>query len=150
MDSSDQTPGVPAPGGPPSPLPDVNTLIAQYLTLRERKKALEKKHKAELKPFTDLMAEVEGLMLTYLNQTGVDSVAGGGGTAYKSTVPRATIKDATAFRNFVIAMAAFDLVDWKANANSVRDHIEANTGNIPPGLNFSTFTSVRFRKPGED
>lgn len=149
MDSS-ETPGVATPGGSPPPLPDINKLISQYLMLRAKKKATEARHKAELKPYTDLMAEVEGLMLDYMNQTGSDSIKTDGGTAYKSTTPRATIKDATAFRNFVIAMGSFDLVDWKANANAVADHVEANTGTVPPGLNFSTFTAVRFRKPGED
>ena len=148
MDSSDQTPGV-VPGGTPPPLPDVNRLIAQYVTLRDRKEAMEKRHKDELKPYNDLMAEVEGLMLDYLNQTGINSVAGPGGTMYKSTVPRCTIKDRTAFRNFVVAMAAFDLVDWRANAKNVGEHIEANTGTVPPGVNYTTFTSVRFRRPGE-
>lgn len=149
MDNN-QTPGVASPGGPPPTLPDINKLIAQYVMLRDRKRAIEEKHKAELKPFNTLMAEVEGLMLDYLNQTGTDSVSGEGGTAYKSTTPRCTIKDGTAFRNFVIAMAAFDLVDWRANARAVQQHIEDNTGNVPPGVNFTTYTAVRFRKPGEE
>ena len=150
MDSSERTSGVAAPAGQPPPLPDVNKLIAQYVMLRDRKEAMEKKHKEELKPFKTLMTEVEGLMLDYLNQTGADRIAGDGGTAYKSTVPRCTIRDRDAFRNFVIAMEAFDLVDWRANANNVAEHIKENTGQTPPGVNFSTYTSIRFRRPGEE
>ena len=119
-------------------------------SLRDRKEALEKEQKEKLKPYTKLMSEVEGLMLDYLNRTGTDNVSGPGGTAYKSTVPRCTIQDREAFRNFVVAMAAFDLVDWRANAKAVQQHIAENTGTLPPGVNFSTYTSVRFRRPGEE
>lgn len=143
MNSPTPTPGV-------SPPPDINKTIAQYVALRDRKRLLEKQHKEQLKPFNDLMEELEGLMLNYMQRSGSNSIATDGGTAYISTVPRATVKDAAAFRSWVIANNMFDLADWRANAPRIFDFINEHNGQVPPGVNPSTYTSVRFRSPGEE
>lgn len=143
MDSSDMPP-------PASPgVPELDKLIDRYIQLRDRRRLIEARHKEELAPFKKLMAEVEGVLLNYLQQTGIDSVATPGGTAYQSTKRSATIKDATAFRAFVVGNQLFDLVDWHANANAVFDYLEAHQGVPPPGVNPSSRVTVNFRRPNE-
>lgn len=143
MDNNQPTPGV-----SPSP-PDIKKTVSQYVALRDRKRQLEKQHSDQLKPFVDLMAELEGMMLDYMQRTGSSSIATDGGTAYLSTVPRATINDAHAFRSWVISNNAFELADWRANAPRIFEYIKDHNGQPPPGVNPSTFTSVRFRSPGD-
>lgn len=143
MESNTATPGVSAPP------PDISKIVAQYVQLRDRKRLLEKQHGEQLKPFADLMEELEGMMLNYMQRTGSNSIATDGGTAYLSTVPRATVKDASAFRSWVIANNLFELADWRANAPRIFEYINEHNGQVPPGVNPSSFTSVRFRSPGE-
>lgn len=142
MDNNKPTSGVTSP-------PDINKTVAQYVALRDKKRLIEKQHKDQLAPFNNIMAELENLMLSYMQRTGSNSIATDGGTAYLSTVPRATIKDPAAFRSWVIANNMFDLADWRANAPRVMEYINDNGGKVPPGVTPSSFTSVRFRSPGE-
>jgi hypothetical protein len=129
---------------------NVNKTVDNYIKLRDRKRELEAAAKEQVAPFIKLMGEIETQLLAYMQQTGVDSVATPGGTAYQSTVPRATIKDGAAFREWVINNDEFDLVDWKANPRAVQEYIANSRGQTPPGVNASTFTTVRFRRPGEE
>jgi hypothetical protein len=140
----------PAPqrGSDPSVV-DLNKLIDSYVALRDRRRAIEDKHKSELEPYKKIMEELEQKLLAVMQASGVDSVSTRGGTAYQKTRLSATIKDGTAFRAYVIQNQAFDLVDWRANANAVFEHIEDNNGVPPPGVNPSTYISVGVRRPNE-
>lgn len=129
---------------------DVNKLVDRYIKLRDRKRQIEERHKTEIAPYTKVMGELESIMLEHMQAAGIDSVATPGGTAYQSTTPRAAIKDRSAFRDWVITNRQFDMVDWKANPREVFQFIDANNGAPPPGVNASTFTAVRFRRPGEE
>lgn len=147
MESSAPTTGV-TPGGQPPPL-DIQKLVSQYIALRDRKELLQQQHKDQLAPYAKVMSEIEGKLLGYMQQAHVDSVATPAGTAYQSTVPRATIRDNDAFRQWVVSGGHYGLVDWRANAPNVFDFIKSNNGVPPPGVTPSTFTSVRFRRPEE-
>jgi hypothetical protein len=136
--------------GPASPgVPELDKLINQYVQLRDRKRTLEAQHKAQLAPYNKVMSEVEGMMLDYMQKAGVDSVSTPGGTAYQSTKRSASIKDGAAFRKFVVETGAYNLVDWRANANAVFDYLGAHEGNPPPGVNPSSRVTVNFRRPNE-
>jgi hypothetical protein len=143
MNSSDMS----APAMPG--VPELDKLINQYVQLRDRKRALEAQHKAQLAPYNKVMAEVEGMMLDYMQRAGVDSVSTPGGTAYQSTKRSASIKDGAAFRKFVVETGAYNLVDWRANANAVFDYLNDHAGNPPPGVNPSSRVTVNFRRPNE-
>jgi hypothetical protein len=143
MDSSDM-PGPALPG-----VPELDKLINQYVLLRDRKRAIEAQHTAQLAPYRKVMSELEGLMLDYMQRAGVDSVSTSGGTAYQSTKRSATIKDGAAFRKFVVETGAYNLVDWRANANAVFDYLGAHEGTPPPGVNPSSRVTVNFRRPNE-
>jgi len=137
----------PTPGVKP---PDIMKTVAQYISLRDKKKLIEKQHKDQLAPFVALMEEIEGMLLNYMQRSGSNSIATDGGTVYISTVPRATVSDAAAFRSWVISNNLYELADWRANAPRIMDFINEHNGQVPPGVNPSTFTSVRFRRPGEE
>lgn len=130
-------------------VPELDKLIDRYVKLRDHKRELQAKHKAELAPVNQLMDEVEGVLLTYMQQSGVKSVATPGGTAYQSRQLSATIKDGTAFRSYVVTNQAFDLVDWRANANAVFDFVNEHAGTPPPGVQPSSRVTINVRRPNE-
>ena len=140
----DGSAGAPASGLPPN----VAKAIGQYVALRDRKRAIEAQHKEQLKPFTQVMDELEGKLLEYMQQIGSNSIATDLGTAYQITKQSATIKDGAAFREWIIGHQRFDLIDWRANAKHVFEYIVEHKVQ-PPGLNCNTMVSVGFRRPNE-
>lgn len=146
MDSSSSpTSEVSPPEGPI----DVDKLVGQYVALRDRKREMEAQHKDSLRPFNEVMDAISGKLLTHMEKTGLKNLGTPSGSAYQITKPSATIKDASAFKEFVIKNSYFDLVDWRANAKAVFQFIKESSGVTPPGINASTFTTVGVRRPNE-
>jgi hypothetical protein len=124
---------------------DIATRVAQYVKLRDKIKAKEAEQKAELKPLKDTLEQLNAVLLAHLNQIGGDSVSTGGGTVYRTEKKSASLADAQAFMDYVIANQAFDLLDRKANVNAVEAHIQENDV-PPPGVNFSSTFVVGVRR----
>jgi hypothetical protein len=127
---------------------DLNKRIEQYIALRDRKKAIEAKHKELVKPYTVAMEAIENELLDHMNATGAASIATASGTAYQTTKLSATIRDGAAFRTWVVDNAQWGVVDWRANAKAVFEYIELQK-HVPPGLNTSSYIAVYFRRPNE-
>ncbi len=123
----------------------IDVRVGQYLMVRERIEEAKARHAAELKPLTDLLLRLNGVLMDHMTANGIDSIkANGVGTAYKKLTRSATIADGGVFREFVIAGQHFDLIDWRANAPNVAAYIEANQL-TPPGVNFRMVASVGVR-----
>jgi hypothetical protein len=127
-------------------VPDtIEDLVSQYIRLRDKIKEAEDAHKAKLAPAKEYLEELNGRLLQRLNDVGGESVKTAHGTVYRTTRRSASIADGDAFRQFVINNEAFDLVDWRANANAVDDFIKEQAA-PPPGVNFSTAFTVGVRR----
>ncbi len=124
---------------------NIDDLVAQMVKVRDKLKEADDAHKAKTKVARDYKEALEGKLLSKLNEVGGESVKTSSGTVYRTTRRSATIADGDRFRSFVIGQEAFDLVDWKANANAVDDFIKSE-GSPPPGVNFSTAFTVGVRR----
>lgn len=128
------------------PLPDtIDALVEQMVKTRDKLKEADDAHKEKTKIARDYKERLEAALLAKLNEVGGESVKTAHGTVYRTTRRSATIADGGVFREFVIGNDAFDLVDWKANANAVDDFIK-NEGTPPPGINFTTAYTVGVRR----
>jgi hypothetical protein len=128
------------------PMPEsIDELVEQMVKVRDKLKEADDAHKAKTKVARDYKEQLEGRLLSKLNDVGGEAVKTAHGTVYRTTRRSATIADGDVFRQFVIANEAFDLVDWKANANAVDDFIKQET-TPPPGVNFSTTFTVGVRR----
>ena len=127
---------------------DVQKWIGQYVAVRDVKKALEAKHKEELKTYTDILNQLEGRLQNFFSETGQDSAPTGAGTAYLSTTYRASIADKEAFKKFVLDFAEWQMLDWKANAKAVRSFVKDKKAPVP-GVNLTGITKVRINRPGQ-
>ena len=124
---------------------NIDELVRQYVLLRDRIKEAEDAHKAKLKDAKEHLEKLNSTLLDRLNQLGGESVKTSSGTVYRTTKRSASITDGETFRQFVINNEAFDLVDWKANANAVDDFIKEEKA-PPPGVNFTTAFQVGVRR----
>lgn len=128
------------------PLPDnVDELVSQYVRLRDRIKEADDAHKKKTAGARELLEKLNGKMLERLNDLGGESVKTSAGTVYRTTKKSASIADGDLFRGWVIENGAYDVVDWKANANAVEDFIKAE-GTPPPGVNYSQTYLVGVRR----
>lgn len=124
----------------------IDQMVEQYVRLRDTLTEAEKKHNEKLAPAKAYLEGLNAAMMTKLAELGIDSAKTGYGTVYKTHKKSATIADGDLFRGFVIANAAYDLVDWRANAPAVDGYIKDHNGELPPGVNYSTATLVGVRR----
>lgn len=124
---------------------NIEELVGQYVRLRDKIREAEDAHKAKLKDAKEHLEKLNNTLLERLNSLGGESVKTASGTVYRTTKRSASIKDGDTFRRFVIENEAFDLVDWRANANAVDDFIQEQQA-PPPGVDFSTTYTVGVRR----
>jgi hypothetical protein len=121
-------------------------LIEDYIALRDQRTNADDKFKEFRKLHFDApMEAIEVQLLDILNSLGVDSLAGGTGTAYKKISVSVTTADAREFRRHVIGDEQWDLVDWRPNKTAVNDLVEKGEP-VPPGVNRSAFYTIGVRK----
>jgi len=123
----------------------IDGLVDAMVKVRDKLKEADDAHKAKTAMARQLKERLEAELLAKLNEVGGESVKTSHGTVYRTTRRSATIADSGTFREYVINEGAFDLVDWKANANAVDDFIK-NEGTPPPGVNYSTAYTVGVRR----
>jgi hypothetical protein len=124
---------------------DIAKRIDQYVRLRDKITEIKERHKTELSPFNEALEQLNGLLLSHLNEIEGDSVRTAAGTVYRTAKKAATLADPEAFMRYVISEEQWDLLDRKANVTAVADFIEENDA-PPPGVNFSTTYVVGVRR----
>jgi hypothetical protein len=139
-DDQNTSPAVP-------PAIDIEKRVGQFVKLRDLKAELEEKHKEELKPINAALDMLKQVMAQGLDQLNVDSAKTSCGTVSFSSKASAALADKSAFWTYVVTTGQFELLDYKANVTAVKEHIEKNQGNAPPGVNFSVFRDVGVRRP---
>ncbi len=128
-----------------APTVDISKRVDQYVRLRDLIKTKEDEHKAELKPYKEMLDKLNAVLLDHLNVINGESVRTDTGTVYRTEKKSASLADPDAFMRYVIGNEAWDLLDRKANVNAVADFIEENDL-APPGVNFSTTYVVGVRR----
>jgi hypothetical protein len=113
-------------------------LIDSYIKLRDKKEALVKEQRVEVKKLDEIMEGIEAFLRAHLKQQKVQSISSDFGTAFINRQRSATLADTAMFREFVIANSNFDLADFRPKKDAVEAYIEEHGGRTPPGVNFST------------
>lgn len=122
-------------------------LIAEYIRLRDAKKAWEEKLKEAMHlQYIGPMEAIEEALKSCLNELGVDSMKTAAGTAFRRTEVSVTVADQAAFSRHVIGQQAWDLIDFRANKTGVKAFVEEH-GVQPPGVNYTPTSVVSVRKP---
>jgi hypothetical protein len=121
-------------------------LIDGYIKLRDKKAAIKKQQEVVLKEYTDAMIGIEDFLKAHLQEQGVNSVSCDAGTAFIKRKRSATLADKGVFREFVISSGNFDLCDFSAKVEAVEDWAEEHQGQLPPGVNFSSYEGVNIQR----
>lgn len=122
--------------------------VGAYVKLRDQIKAKNDAHAETMAKDLELQNMLTAWLTANLERVGAESVKTKAGTVYSSTRYSASLADPQAFMEYVKATDKFDLLDRKANATAVRDHV-TETGSLPPGANLSAIRTIGVRRaPG--
>lgn len=144
-DAIEKGTAVAQPPTPPDAVKQFEKWTGFYVKLRDKKKEIEERHKAELAELNDTMTKLSAKMMEMLDKVGAQNIKTSEGTVYASSKYSASLADPKAFMDFVIANNKFDLLDRKANANACRDYV-AETGSQPPGVNLTSIRTLGVRR----
>lgn len=125
--------------------PTVEHVVEIYRKLRDAKERLMGEHKAALQPINDKMSKLENWLHARLNAMGADSVKTPHGTAYKSTLTRASVTDGDELLKFVQENDLWHILERRVSKVAVQEYIEA-TGQGVPGVHVSTEEKINVRK----
>jgi hypothetical protein len=124
----------PAAEGEAKPQSETDVLVAEFLTLRDRKAELAAKHKEEMSEVTGPLDKAEGLLLGKLQDMGVTSFKAGGATITTTTREYVNTKDSAALHAFIQQTGSTELLGNKASTTAVREWRDAHGGELPPGI----------------
>jgi hypothetical protein len=117
-------------------------LIDSYIKLRDKKEAMVKAQKVEVRKLDEIMEGIEAFLRAHLKSQKVQSISCDAGTAFINRQRSATLADSPMFREFVISNRVFDLADFRPKKDAVEAYIDEHDGQLPPGVNFSTRETV--------
>lgn len=123
----------------------IDTIVDKYIALRDKKDAIRREYQERVAAIDAALTKVEGVLLTHFNDTGSESVRTASGTAYKASRTSATVADWDMFFDYVLSKQAWQLLEHRVAKKAVEE-IKEQTGDIPPGVNWSSEIVVNVRR----
>jgi len=120
-------------------------IVAAFIKLRDKKEALEARHKEELKPIREQMDTLATALLTIMQAVGTTELKGDAGTAFQTLKTSATVEDKEAFRLFCRDNDLWELADIRASKLAVEQY-KTEHNELPPGIKWSSMYDVNVRR----
>jgi hypothetical protein len=124
----------------------VEQVVAAYMKLRDKKKAIEAEADNKVQEIVQKMEKFETWIREKATEQGVTSFKTNAGTAFLTTVDFANVADWDAVLSFIKTNEAYDMLERRISKTAVRSYIEAHK-EVPAGVNYGTKLSVNVRKP---
>ncbi len=124
----------------------VEKLIAKHLELRNAKAMLEKETKEKVSKLEEGMSLIETALKAEANRLGVTSFKTTSGTAFLTTVDRASVADWDMVLEYITTNNKYDLLNRAVNKTAVKEFVETNKI-APPGVNYTSSVGINIRKP---
>jgi hypothetical protein len=128
--------------------PTAAELIDRYVQLRDKKRAIEARHKEELSKYNEFMAQLEARLLGILNDHHMENMKTQYGTAYKSLRTSATVTDWPLTLGYIREKEEWSLLEARVSKRAAQDLIE-ETGQPIPGVETKSEVCVNVRKASE-
>lgn len=120
-------------------------MITKYIQLRDRKREIEQRHKDELKPYTDMMLQLEARLLAELDRAGVTSMKAKGGTVYRAVRTSVTVQDWDRVFSFIRAHELWELLESRVSKAAALAVIEER-GEPIPGIALAQAATLNVRR----
>jgi hypothetical protein len=120
-------------------------MIENYLKLRRLIHDTETGHKKELAPLIDLRTQLEGALLSYLNEQELESTRCDAGTAFKQTATSVTVKDWRKALGYIREHQLWDMLEARVSKTAVMDMLSEKE-ELLPGVDVSQVSVLRVRQ----
>ena len=126
--------------------PTAADLIAKYIELRDTIARLTDEHEAKLKPYTNGLQLIEGLLTEEINRLDGQAIKTQHGTAYRSTVTQFRVADRELWLNYVFDNDRRDFLTTNVSKEAVKEHLDTTKEQLP-GLTMTTIWKTLVRRP---
>lgn len=133
---------------------DIDKAIAAFIKIRDDIIAREAVFRESIKDLKDKQDQIKAYVHKKLDELGVDNIKSAvAGTAFKSSVDAVSVEDKSAFKQFVlnqideVGADGLEFLSTTASKTVVKQYMAENNGALPPGVKYTTFVDVKFRKP---
>jgi hypothetical protein len=120
-------------------------MIQRYLQLRQFIQGKEADHKEIMAPLLELRAQLEGALLTYLNDNQIDSTRSDLGTAFKQTASSVTVRDWQTTLSYIRDHQLWDMLEARVSKSAVLDMLDEKK-ELLPGVDVSQVSVLRVRQ----
>lgn len=120
-------------------------MIQRYLQLRRLIQEKEANHKEIMAPLLQLRGQLEGALLTYLNDNQIDSTRSEHGTAFKQTASSVTVHDWQATLDYIKQHQLWELLEARVSKSAVLNMLDEKDETVP-GVNISQISLLRVRQ----
>lgn len=127
-------------------MPNIDTLIEKYVQLRDRKKAIEDEHKAQLAPYKEAMQRLEEAFQDRMQEMGLKSLKSSHGTVYQSEVANAKVRDFDATLKFIMDNERYDLLERRVNKITLQSILEEGDIDEVPGVELTRALKINVRR----
>ena len=125
---------------------DFNKVTKAYVALRDKRSEIKKAYDAEDDTYKQKLTQLEGVMLGHLIDTGTESVRTENGTFYRTEDLKPSGSDWALLYDWIRENDAFDALERRIKKDFVREYMESNSGQLPPGVSVHREFVVRVRR----
>jgi hypothetical protein len=127
------------------PAATVDQMVAKYVSVRDAKSALKKRHAEEIAKYDNAMETLELWMLEMLNNLQVESMRTNHGTAYKTVRTSAKVMDWPQTLQFIKDTDAWELLEARVSKLAAQAIIDDTKLPIP-GVDVTSEVVVNVRR----
>lgn len=124
----------------------VERLTRAYLKIRDKRAELKAKYDEEESVLSKQLDKVKSALLDYCKTQDVESVRTSAGIFYRTVKTRYWTSDWDSFHKFLLNVEAPELLEKRINQSAMKEFLEENPEQVPPGLNTDKEYVISVRK----
>jgi len=122
----------------------LDELVQKYKRLRDIKALYDKENKEKTAKVKEAMQKIENIILQHFEATGQSSSKTLYGTPYISLRESYSVGDREAYMDWVRDNGAWEFLESRVSKSAV-DAYKEDTGELPPGINYSAERKINVR-----
>jgi|SRR5882724_5414126 len=129
-------------------LPTADQIVQKYMELRDYVRLSTEAFNAQMKPYVEAMATLEGAAAMLMKKTGVKNLSTEFGTAYQQAGKSVTVEDHEKFLTFVFSQPENKkFLTRHVSKEQVETFMEGvGNGHPPPGIKVAPYVNTNFRR----
>tara|TARA_R110000868_G_scaffold179222_1_gene419190 strand:+ start:1065 stop:1460 length:396 start_codon:yes stop_codon:yes gene_type:complete len=125
---------------------DIDRYVRVFVKIRDEKAQVAREAKEKEAVLTEELDKIRRALLDYCKENGVEKVGTASGTFFRSVKTRYSTSDWESMHKFILKHELPDLLDKRINQGNMRQFLEENPEQLPPGLNVDREYAVTVRR----